>query len=83
MMPSPKGGGFHLKGGRMNESDVHTVADIPMAVNPAVQAVILRRFKEVRRLYSRGVKIVFTDIERLEKLMSEELAMDILHDITK
>ncbi|MCL2224291.1 MAG: hypothetical protein FWB96_04900 [Defluviitaleaceae bacterium] len=51
---------------------VHTVAGIPMAVNPAVQKELSRRFKEVRRLHSRGVKVVFTDISRLERLMLEE-----------
>jgi hypothetical protein len=48
---------------------IHTVGGIPMAVNPAVQKQLTAQFKEVRRLHSRGVKIVFTDINRLEKLM--------------
>jgi len=51
---------------------VHTVAGIPMPVNPVVQDEIIKRFKEIRRLYSRGVKMVFTDITRLEKLMIDE-----------
>jgi len=55
---------------------VHTVAGIPMAVNHAVQREIIKRFKEIRRLYSRGVKMVFPDIKRLEKLMIDELATD-------
>ncbi len=36
---------------------------------------IIKRFKEIRRLYARGVKMVFPDIVRLEKLMLDELAM--------
>jgi len=52
---------------------VHTVAGIPMAVNPVVQKEIVKRFKEIRRLYARGVKMVFPDITRLEKLMLDEL----------
>ena len=52
---------------------IHTVAGIPMAVNPAVQDKIVKRFKEIRRLYSRGVKMVFPDITCLEKLMMAEL----------
>jgi hypothetical protein len=45
-----------------------------MAVNPAVRHEIVKRFKEIRRLHSRGVKMVFPDITRLEKLMLDELA---------
>jgi hypothetical protein len=55
---------------------VHTVAGKPMPVNPVVQADIISRFKEIRRLYSRGVKMVFPDIDRLEKLMLNELEAD-------
>ena len=55
---------------------VHTVAGIPMAVNPVVQDEIIKRFKEVRRFYARGVKMVFPDIDRLEKMMIDELAAD-------
>jgi hypothetical protein len=47
----------------------HTIAGIPMAVNHVVQDEIAKRFKEIRRLYARGVKMVFPDILRLEKLM--------------
>jgi hypothetical protein len=53
---------------------VHTIAGVPMPVNAEVQAEVIKRFKEVRRLCSRGIKIVFPDILRLEKLMIEELA---------
>jgi hypothetical protein len=52
---------------------IHTVAGMPMAVNPVVQEEIKKRFKEIRRLYARGAKMVFPDITRLEKLMLEEL----------
>jgi hypothetical protein len=55
---------------------VHTVAGIPMAVNRTIQNEISKRFKEIRRLYSRGVKMVFPNIVRLEKLMIDELAID-------
>jgi len=51
---------------------IHTVAGSPMQVNPAVQKIITSRFKEVLRLYRRGIKMVFPDIIRLEKLMLEE-----------
>jgi len=55
---------------------IHTVSGIPMAVNHAVKGEIIKRFKEIRRLYSRGVKMVFPDITRLEKLMIEELTTE-------
>jgi hypothetical protein len=55
---------------------IHTVAGMPMAVNPVVQDEIIRRFKEIRRFYARGIKMVFTDIIRLEKLMIDEVAKD-------
>jgi hypothetical protein len=51
---------------------IHTVAGIPMAVNPVVREEISKRFKEIRRLYAQGIKMVFPDITRLEKLMLDE-----------
>jgi hypothetical protein len=51
---------------------IHTVASMPMAVNPVVREEISKRFKEMRRLYARGIKMVFPDITRLEKLMLDE-----------
>ena len=51
----------------------HTIAGIPMAVNIVVQEELTKRFKEVMRLHKRGVKIVFPNINRLEKLMLDEL----------
>jgi hypothetical protein len=55
---------------------IHTIAGLPMAVNPVVQEEITKRFKEIRRLYARNIKMVFPDITRLEKLMMNELAAD-------
>jgi len=55
---------------------VHTIAGVPMPVNPAVQREVLQNFKEVRRLHARGVRMIFPDINRLEKLMLAELAAD-------
>ena len=55
---------------------IHTVAGMPMAVNPAVRVEITKHFKEVRRLYARGVKMIFPDITRLEKLMLDERAAE-------
>ena len=54
----------------------HTIGGIPMAVNHVVQDEILQQFKEVRRLYARGVHMVFPDINRLEQLMLDEQAAE-------
>jgi len=51
---------------------IHTIAGIPMPVNPEVVDEVLKRFREVRRLHSRGAKVVFPDIDRLERLMLAE-----------
>ena len=37
---------------------------------------LMQRFKEIRRLYGRGIKMVFPNIMRLEKLMLDELASE-------
>jgi len=53
---------------------IHLVKKNPVPVNTRLQTVIDRNFRELLRLQRRGVKIVFTDILRLEKLMIDELA---------
>ena len=62
---------------------VHTVAGIPMAVNPVVQDEITKRFKEIRRLFSKGIKMVFPDIANIEKIMAAELAENTRFTIRK
>ena len=52
---------------------IHTIKGNPIAVDDSLQRIIDRNFREVRHLYSRGAKIVFPDIDRLEKLMLAEL----------
>jgi len=42
-------------------------------VDVKVGKEISRGFKECRRLYKQGAKVIFTDIDRLEKLMLAEL----------
>ena len=53
---------------------IHLVKQNPIPVNTRVQTIIDRNFRELLRLHRKGVKIVFPDILRLEKLMMEELA---------
>jgi hypothetical protein len=52
---------------------IHLVKNNPVPVNTRLQTIIDRNFREVLRLHRRGVKIVFPNITRLEKLMSDEI----------
>ena len=54
----------------------HTIGGVPMAVNPVVQEAIIQQFKEIRRMHARGIPTIFPDINRLERLMLDELAAD-------
>jgi hypothetical protein len=51
---------------------IHLIKQNPVPVNTRLQTIVNRNFREVLRLHSRGVKIVFPDISRLEKLMLDE-----------
>jgi hypothetical protein len=55
---------------------IHLVKSNPVPVNTRLQAIIDRNFRELLRLHRKGVKIVFPDITRLEKLMLDELAAE-------
>ena len=48
----------------------------PVPVNTRLQAIVNRNFREVLRLHRKGIKIVFPDVTRLEKLMVSELAAE-------
>jgi hypothetical protein len=52
---------------------IHLIKQNPVPVDTRLQTVINRNFREVLRLHRKGVKIVFPDITRLEKLMTGEL----------
>ena len=58
-------------------SHIHMVKQNPVPVNTRLQKIINRNFRELLRLHRKGVKIVFPDIMRLEKLMIKELATDL------
>jgi hypothetical protein len=45
----------------------------PVPVNTRLKIIIDRNFRELLRLHRKGVRIIFPDITRLEKLMLEEL----------
>ncbi|MCL2189502.1 MAG: hypothetical protein FWB87_12155 [Defluviitaleaceae bacterium] len=51
---------------------VHKVNQNPVPVDTRLQAIIDRNFRELLSLQRRGIKIVFPDIMRLEKLMMNE-----------
>ena len=51
---------------------IHTVKGRPVPVEERVKTELLKAFMEVRRLHSRGAKVVFPDIDRLERLMLAE-----------
>ncbi|GHU81423.1 hypothetical protein FACS1894191_8300 [Clostridia bacterium] len=55
---------------------IHMVKHNPVPVNTRLQTIIDRNFRELLRLHRRGVKIIFPDITRLEKLMLDELTAD-------
>jgi|GEM_PF-257724 len=47
----------------------HVINQNPVPVNTRLQAIIGRNFRELLRLHRRGIRIVFTDILRLEKVI--------------
>lgn len=53
-------------------SHIHTIQQNPVPVSQKLQITLNRNFREVMRLHKRGAKLVFTDIDRLEKLMLAE-----------
>ena len=58
---------------------VHIVRQNVVPVNSRLQRTISQNFRELLRLQQRGVPIVFPDINRLERLMLNELAADEAH----
>ena len=52
---------------------IHTRIGNPVPVKHSIHLEVKSKLKQVRRLTARGIKIVFPDILRLEKLMLEEL----------
>jgi hypothetical protein len=55
---------------------IHMVRYNAVPVNMRLQRLIGQNFRELLRLQRRGVRIVFPDINRLERLMLDELAAD-------
>ncbi|MCL1882585.1 MAG: hypothetical protein FWF81_02375 [Defluviitaleaceae bacterium] len=53
---------------------IHTKSGNPMPVKHSIQQVIKTKMKQIFQINTRGKKIVFTDIDRLQNLMLAELA---------
>ena len=52
---------------------VHTIGGNPAALDLSVRQNVMQTLKECLRLHRRGAKVIFTDIDRLEKLMFQGL----------
>ena len=57
-------------------SHIHTIGQNPVPVNGRLRTILDRNFREVMRLHKCGAKVIFPDINRLEKMMIVELAAD-------
>ena len=53
---------------------IHMIQQNPVPVSQRLQTVLNRNYRDILRLYKRGAKVIFPDIDRLEKLMLDELA---------
>ena len=52
---------------------VHTVDGKPARVPEKLEKIILKNFKNLRKLHNRGIKVFFTDIDKLKEKMLEEI----------
>ena len=52
---------------------IHTRNNNPVPVKHFIHKEVSTRMKKIRLLHSRGKKVVFSDIDRLEKIMLDEL----------
>ena len=56
---------------------IHMIQQNPVPVSQRLQTVFNRNFRDIMRLHKRGAKVIFPDINRLEKMMLDELIKDI------
>ena len=52
---------------------VHTVDGKPARVPEKLGKIILKNFKNLMKLHNRGVKVFFTDIDKLKEKMLDEI----------
>ena len=55
---------------------IHVIGKNPVPVSQKLQTIFDRNYRDIMRLHKRGAKVIFPDINRLEKLMIDELAKD-------
>lgn len=55
---------------------IHLTGGTAVPLEEKVEKLAVSGYKECLRLHRRGVKVIFTDVERLERLMLAELAED-------
>ena len=52
---------------------VHTVDGKPARVPEKLEKIILDNFKNLMKLHNHGIKVFFTDIDKIKNMMIEEL----------
>ena len=52
---------------------VHTIDGKPARVPEKLEKIILKNFKNLIKLLNRGIKVFFTDIDKLKEKMLEEI----------
>ena len=52
---------------------IHTRNNNPVPVKHSIHSEVSTNMKRLRQLHARGMKVVFPDITRLEKIMLDEL----------
>lgn len=57
---------------------VHTRNNNPVPVKHSIHKEVTTRMKKLRQLHSRGKKVVFPDIDRLEQIMIAELKNNVI-----
>ena len=53
---------------------VHTVDGHPARVPEKLEKIILNNFKELSKLHKRGIKVFFTDIDKIKEKMLDEIS---------
>ena len=51
---------------------IHTVDGKPAKVPEKLEKIILENFKNLMKLHNRGIKVFFTDIEKIKEMMLKE-----------
>ena len=53
---------------------VHTINNKPARVSEKLEKIILNNFTNLMKLHNRGIKVFFTDIDKIKKQMLDELS---------